>query len=306
MFKSTLQQIRQKEPNILDNSILVIIVLSAIIIGFETDEALFTRYHKFFYLFDIIIISIFLFELIIKMVAEGSKPWRYFYDPWNIFDFIIIMLSIIPLFIPKESSELEGILAFRLLRLARAFRAFRVFRLIKQLRPLQLIVETLLRSIPSIGYVLLMLGVWFYVYAILGVFLFGKHDPAEFGNLHTSLLTLFECATGNWISTMNTILQLNAESIPQFVHSSFVPIYFISFYFIGGMIILNLFIGIIVSELQTSKAEKEKEDIIEQFQDDLDIESNKILSDIQIKVDEINILFKSLQLSLDKDRAVNK
>lgn len=302
-MSSLLHKIKNKEQNIFDNFIFIVIILSAVLLGFETDSDLYQNNIHFFHYFDIAILTIFIAEIIIKCLAQGKEPWKYFTDPWNLFDFGIVVFSILPYLLTHGQDDTHIIMVFRLLRLARALRVLRVFRLVTHLKPLQLIIETLIKSVPSIFYVLVLLGVWFYVYAILGVFLFGKHDIDKFGNLHSAFLTMFECATGDWTSTMTSLITMNAKANPPFVFSEFIPLYFISFYFMGGLIILNMFIGIIVSELQVTKLRLEREELRKHFEDDMDAGSSQLVKDLEVQIDGINETFRKLQIALDKNKS---
>ena len=300
-MKQLLLKIRNKEPNPFDNFIFIVIIISSILIGIETDIYLFQQYQLTFHILDNIIILIFIIEIIIKMISFGKEPWKYFYDIWNLFDFVIVLLSFLPSILTNGQDDTHEIMTLRIIRLVRAIRIVRTLRIISHLRPLQIIVEALIKSLPSLSYVILLLGILFYIYGVLGVFLFGHYDPNHFGSLNYSILTLFECTAGSWVSLADDLLKINGIT-----NTFLIPIYFISFYFIAGLIILNLFIGIIVTELSTIKEKKSQEDIIESFQDDLDIESNKIMSEIQKDVEKLNYKFKALQLSFDKNNLNKK
>ena len=132
---------------------------------------------------DQVILWIFVVEIVIKMGAEGKQPWRYFADPWNVFDFIIVAVCFLPI-----NAEYAAVL--RLLRL------LRVLKLVRALPRLQILVGALLKSIPSMGYVSLLLLMLFYVYACAAVILFGENDPVHFRNLPLAMLSLFRVVTG--------------------------------------------------------------------------------------------------------------
>jgi voltage-gated sodium channel len=129
-------------------------------------------------------------------------------------------------------------------------------------------VGALLKSLPSIGYVALLLSIQFYIYAVLGVFLWGENDPARFGSLPIAFLTLFQCVTmEGWVDIMHTQMwgcaQFVTDSASNLCTASrgmpiIAPIYFISFIILGTMIILNLFIGVMMNSLQEMQLEKEE------------------------------------------------
>src|SRR5262245_9166839 len=144
-----------------------VIVLAGALVGVETSPAMIERYGATLHLLDGVILGIFVLEIVIKLLAEGRTPWRYFRDPFNCFDFAIVAVSLLPL-------GAQYVTVLRLLRL------LRVLRLVHALPRLQILVSALLKSIPSMGYVAVFLGLLFYVYGVAGVFLFGPNDPARF------------------------------------------------------------------------------------------------------------------------------
>lgn len=234
------RKIRNKESNAFDNFILFVITFSSILIGLETSQKLAVEYTVHFKAFDIIVLSIFILEVIFKWRAFEFKIGDYFKDGWNIFDFSIVVLSLLP-FILNLSFGAEAILLLRVLRLARIIR---IFRFISVLKPLQMLVSTLFRSLPSMGYVALLIMIMFYIYGVIGVFIFGESDPGQFGDLPTAILSLFQIITAEgWAESFYT--QVDAGNTLE------AAVFFISFIIIGSMIILNLFIGVIVSELES-------------------------------------------------------
>ncbi|MCB1193245.1 MAG: ion transporter [Leptospiraceae bacterium] len=236
------QNIQKKESNVFDNFILIVITISAILIGLETDRELAGKYNDLFHYADMVILGIFVFEIFFKLYAFSPKPLRYFSDSWNIFDFSIVAISILP-YIIHSSVNVEAIIALRSLRLARVFR---IFRFISILKPLQMLVGTLIRSLPSLGYVALLILILFYVYGSIGIFLFSETDPEHYSSLPMSILTLFQTITGEGWPDLLAIQIAKSNTLVA-------SIFYVSFIVIGSMIILNLLIGVIVSELDNIK-----------------------------------------------------
>jgi voltage-gated sodium channel len=194
-IKSIFEKIKNKESNIFDNFIIIVIIFSAILIGIETEPSIYKANASLFHFIDVLILSIFTIEIIIKIGVHGNKPWKYFMDPWNLFDFVIVIVSLLPFILTnghEDTHAIAGLRIIRVFRVLRALRAFRILRLITHLKPLQLIVDTLIKSIPSLIYIIGLLGILFYLYAVIGHFLFSKYDPIHFGDLGSSLLTLFQ------------------------------------------------------------------------------------------------------------------
>lgn len=244
--------------------ILLVILAAGVVVGIQTYGERVAHIQDLLWTIDQIILLIFLIEVIIKMTAEGNKPWRYFKDPWNVFDFTIVAVCYIALLLP----ELEGAYV-AVFRLARVMRVFRVVRTIPKLR---LLVNTLLKSIPSIGYIGILLGVIFYIYATMGVFLFRENDPVHFENLQLSLLSLFRVVTlEDWTNIMYINMygcdheiwgygQEDGCTNPQ-AFGFGAALYFVSFVLVGTMIVLNLFIGVIMNSMEEAKKDaRESED----------------------------------------------
>ncbi|MBP3191773.1 ion transporter [Natronogracilivirga saccharolytica] len=242
--------------------ILIVILAAGVVVGIQTYGEKVADYKELLWTLDQIILFIFLVEVIIKMSAEGNKPLRYFNDPWNVFDFTIVTVCYLALLFP----EVEGAFV-AVFRLARVMRVFRIVRTIPKLR---LLVNTLLKSIPSIGYIGILLSVIFYIYATMGVFLFRENDPVHFGNLQLSLLSLFRVVTlEDWTNIMYINMygcdhaiwgygEENGCTDPQ-AFGFGAALYFVTFVLIGTMIVLNLFIGVIMNSMDEAKRDARDE-----------------------------------------------
>ncbi len=245
--------------SIFKNFITSVIILTGIIAGVETDPEFSREHASILSWLNGIVLAIFTVEIALKMIAHGSRPWLFFKDPWNIFDFVIVVASLVP----TDSGQF--IVVFRLLRL------LRVMRLVRALPALQILVTALLRSIPSMGYIALFLFLLFYVYGIAGVFLFSANDPIHFKDLPNALLSLFRVATlEDWTDVMyiqmkgcagyeyyagNNYSHLCTKSQAYPIVS---PIYFVTFVLMGTMVIMNLFIGVIMTGMEQAHDEVER------------------------------------------------
>lgn len=240
------------------NFVTVVILLAGVLVGLETYPSVVEQHHTLLHVGDQIILWIFVVEIVVKMAAEGNKPWRYFLDPWNVFDFIIVAACFLPF-------EGNAVTVLRLLRL------LRVLKLVKALPKLQILVGALLKSIPSMVYVSVLLFLLFYVYAVAAVFLFGENDPLHFRNLEMAMLSLFRVVTlEDWTDVMYINMYgcdrygYDASSVVQCMTPKPQPViaalYFVSFVLSGTMIILNLFIGVIMSGMAEAQAEADQMD----------------------------------------------
>lgn len=208
-----------------------LIIFNGVLIGLETFPDFVARYDGLLHLGNNIILGIFIAEAALKITAVAPRIGRYFGDGWNLFDFSIIVLSLIP-----ATDEFALV--------ARLIRVLRVLRLVSGVPQLRLIVATLVRSIPSMGHVILLMSIIFYIYAVTGYHLFHEHDAEHWGNLGAALLTLFQMVTlEGWIDVMDTAM----EALP------WSWVYFVTFVLIGTFVMLNLFIAVVINNLEASK-----------------------------------------------------
>lgn len=234
---------------IFQNFILGAIVFASILVGIETYEAFTAPYASLFNILDHLILWLFIAEAVIKIGAEGRKPWRYFQNSWNLFDFAILIALILPI-------DDQYFIVLRTIRL------LRVLRLLSALPDLQVVIRALFKSIPSMGYISLILLLMFYIYGVAATYLFGPNDPIHFGSLQIALLSLFRVVTlEDWTDVMYIAMQgcdrygydgLESLCTAPAAHPFLGAIFFVSFVVLGGMVIVNLFVGIIVSNTAES------------------------------------------------------
>jgi voltage-gated sodium channel len=211
-----------------------LILFNAVLIGLETSKDFVARYDGWLHLGNDIILGVFIIEAVLKITAVAPRLRLYFGDGWNLFDFSIVVLSLVP---ATEDFAL----------VARLVRILRVLRLVSAVPQLRLIVATLVRSIPSMGHVILLMSIIFYIYAVTGFHLYHEHDAERWGSLGAALLTLFQMVTlEGWVEVMDTAMELHGWSW----------IYFVSFVLIGTFVMLNLFIAVVINNLDAAKSEK--------------------------------------------------
>ena len=227
------------EANWFHRTIVAVILLAGVLAGLETSAAVMARHGSLLRVLDALVLGVFIAEIALKLAAHGRKPWLYFQDGWNVFDFIIVVLCCLPV-----DSQFTAV--FRLTR------GLRLLRLVTALPKLQLLVGALLKSLGAMGYVGLLLALMFYIYGVAGVHLFGQKDPQHFDSLPTALLSLFRVITlDNW----SDIFRAAQAGAPVAA-----ALYFISFILLGTMIMLNLFIGIVMNSMAEMHAEIEQRD----------------------------------------------
>lgn len=278
------------EMPVFQHFITFTILFAGVLVGLETYSSIITAHHDLLKLLDAIVIAIFMIEIAIKMGGQGVRFWRYFYDPWNVFDFIIVAASLLPI-----GSEYAMVL--RLVRL------LRVLKLITALPKLQILVSALLKSIPSMGYVSIFLSILFYIYGVAAVFIFGGNDPVHFGNLQTSLLSLFRVVTlEDWTDIMYIAMKgcnnygysgLESLCTAPVARPLAGALFFSSFVLVGTMVILNLFIGVIMNGMDEARKELEEETLYQKEQ------QGESVSTVQDEIAALRAKIKEMESGLD-------
>jgi voltage-gated sodium channel len=182
-------------------------------------------------------------EAITKIISVAPIFSKYFLNPWDLFDFIITIISFVPAVGP-------------MITIVRLVRLLRIVRIVRKFDNLRVIIEALIKSLSSMAIVFMLLLLLLYVYGIMGVYLFREVDPQFWGTLGSSIITLFTIATlTNWdVRLVNT---LSAHP--------FAWVYFFSFVIIAAMILINLFVGIMLHNVtDANKRNLEKKGILTQ------------------------------------------
>ena len=282
--------------------ILAVILAAAALVGIETYPEITEKHYSLLHWLNQLMLYVFVAEAAVKMMQHGRYFYRYSLDPWNLFDFSIVVVC----FLPVNASYAA------VLRLARIMRAQRLMTALPQL---QLIVGALIRSIPSMGYVGILLALNFYVYAVMGVFLFRENDPVHFCDLPRAMLTLFRVVTlEDWTDVMYINMwgsdNYDGYSEKWTAATGILPqpramplisaAYFVSFVMFGTMIMLNLFIGVIINSMDEARTEREHEQRAEAEGKQPDIFSE--IDEVARHVDELKESLDVLKMIADKER----
>lgn len=242
--KTSLREVLKNffEAQISQTIITVVIVVNSVLIGLETSEVMMQKYGQIIDIIDLIILAVFSLEIILKLFVYKLG---FFKSGWNLFDFFVIAISLAP--------------AAGSFSVFRALRIVRTLRLLKSIPKLKLIIESLIKSLPSIGWIVVLLSIVFYVYAVIGVGLFAEQYPKYFGDLGRSFFTLFQIMTlESWSS---------AIARPIMDGTPFAGIFFITFILIATYTTLNIFIAIVVNTMNEVSLEnlKDEEEHIKDF-----------------------------------------
>lgn len=187
---------------------------------------------------DYSITLFFLVEISIRFFAEDNK-WHFFKSGWNIFDSLIVIVSLIPI----EDSELALI--------GRLIRIFRVLRMVSVIPELRALLNSLLKALPQLGYVALLMFIIVYIYAAVGTTFFATINPTLWGDITVSMLTLFRVMTfEDWTDVMYETMAVYPVSW----------VFYISFIFLNAFAFLNMLIGIVVNVMEQESDEQYRRD----------------------------------------------
>ncbi|MCW8355563.1 MULTISPECIES: ion transporter [Marinomonas] len=216
--------------------IISIIVIAALTVGAKTYSLPYGIDKAITYL-DNFITVFFLVELSLRFIACDDKK-RFFKDPWNIFDTVIVIGSLMPV------SETEMILVARLLRV------FRVLRLVSIIPDLRFLINALLKAIPKMGYIALLMFIIFYIFAAVGSIFFHQVNEELWGDIAISMLTLFRVATfEDWTDVMYETMDVYPFSW----------IFYIIFIFLTAFVFLNMMVGVVLDVMTRETAQEEHE-----------------------------------------------
>lgn len=257
------------ESRSFQRGVVTLIVINSILIGLETFPVVMHNYGEIIDRIDFVILVIFTLEIVFKVIVYRAS---FFRDPWNLFDLFIISISIVP-----------SAGSFTVLR---ALRIIRTLRLLKNLPKLRLIIESLLKAIPSIGWIMVLLAIVYYTFAVIGTNLFAENFPAHFGDLGKTFFSLFQIMTlESWSSGI-------ARPIIQSMPGAW--IYFVSFILIATYTTLNVFIAIVVNTMNEISLKDLQEE--EQHIKDFVVEENR---EVHKKLDRIMDELQKLKAEKD-------
>jgi voltage-gated sodium channel len=216
------------------HTITAVIVFNALLLGMETSDQLMARYGALIKTLDTISLSIFVAELAAKIFAQG---WRFFTRGWNLFDFVIVGVSLVP--------------GAQTLSVLRALRILRVLRVISAAPRLRRVVEGFLTALPGMASVFMLMGLIFYIGAVMATNLFGDQFPEWFGTLGLSAYSLFQIMTLE--SWSMGIVRPVMEIYP------YAWVFFVPFIMVTTFAVVNLIVGLIVNSMQDAHAAEANE-----------------------------------------------
>ena len=221
---------------VVDSNAFVVVVtatiaVNAAVLGLQTYEGIEDRWGSWLDVVNGICLAIFIAELLVRMGAYWPRPWDFFRDGWNIFDFVVIAAAFVPGV--RQNSTL--------LRLVRLLRVIRLVRVLPDLRVLLLGVWRSVPPLASIGAVTAMI---LFVYGMVGWILFSDELPEQWGNIGRAMLTLF--------------VMLTLEDFPVYMAEAmeiepWAWVYFVSFILVAAFIVLNVLIGVVLNSMEEAR-----------------------------------------------------
>jgi voltage-gated sodium channel len=212
-------------------AVVAVILANALVLGLQTYPGLDSRYGEALDLLNAIFLAFFVVEILLRIASYLPRPWEYFRDGWNVFDFLAVGLAFVPGL--RENSTV--------LRLARLARIVRVVHLLPDVR---ILITAVVRSLPPLGSMAILTTLILFIYGMVGWQLFGEEEPQDWGTIGEAMLTLFA--------------MLTLENFPQYMERGreiepWSWIYFVSFVLVAAFVVLNVFIGIVLHSLEEAR-----------------------------------------------------
>ena len=248
-----------------EHLILAVIIINAITLGLETSETIMQSVAgPFLRLFDAAVLVIFVIEIALRIYAHR---FRFFRDPWSLFDLSIATISLLPASGP--------------LQVLRALRILRALRLLSMIPSLRRVIGGLVAALPGMGSIIILLALVFYIFAVIATKLYGEAFPEFFGSLGASIYSLFQIMTlESWsMGIVRPVMDVYPNAW----------LFFVPFILSTAFTVLNLFIGVIVSAMQ----DEHEQEMLEQDRRAREPEIQQILSEIKMLREEVAALKKA-------------
>jgi voltage-gated sodium channel len=219
------------DTSLVRNGVIAVIVFNAVLLGMETSSGIMATAGPLIIALDTACLTVFVIELLLKFYAQRLG---FFRSGWNIFDFIIVGISLMP-----------GAQTFSVLR---ALRILRLLRVVSVTPSLRRVVEGFLKALPGMGSVFLLMGMIFYIGAVMATKLFGTSFPEWFGDLGNSAYSLFQIMTlESWsMGIVRPVMEIYPAAWA----------FFVPFIMVTTFAVVNLLVGLIVNSMQDAHAEE--------------------------------------------------
>lgn len=230
----------------------IILILNSIVLALQTDNTMKKSYQMYFNFFESFTNAVFVMELIFKW-SYGFRV--YWYNLWNIFDCFLVAISLMSLFYPDDHSR--SVTASRVFRSFRVFRALRSLRSITVLYRLQLIVETVIKSVYDMINIIALMLMTMIMFSLFGNKVFGAQAQKYFENLDAGMMSLFFCATREGLTDL-------FEAVPasETLLRSFWRVFIVFSIIIFAFVLTNLIVAVVVTNMEQALKEEERKEKI--------------------------------------------
>lgn len=267
-FRSKLRAVL--ESGLFQHTILALIIVNAIILGLETSPQVMASHGTLLVGLDRIILAVFVVEILARVYAHRA---RFFHDPWSLFDLAVVTIALVP--------------ATGQLAVLRALRVLRVLRVLTIVPSMRRVVGGLLAAIPGLSSIAMVLSLVFYVFAVITTNIFGTSFPEWFGTLGRSLYSLFQIMT---LESWSMGIVRPVMEVYPYAWAFFVP-----FILIATFTMLNLFIGIIVSAMQSFTEDEKAETIaaVDAARDHIEEDLHSEVRALRREIADLRLLLKN-------------
>lgn len=253
--------------------ITVLIIVNAVTLGLETSKQITDHIGAVLLAADRIILSVFVVEITLRVITRGLQ---FFRDPWSLFDFSVVAIALVP-----TTDELAVL---------RALRVLRVLRLISIIPHMRRVVGGLLAAIPGLSSIVGILMLLFYVFAVIATKLFGEAFPQWFGTLGNSMYTLFQIMTlESWsMGIVRPVMEVYGLAW----------LFFVPFILATTFTVLNLFIAIIVSAMESERRDEEEQTVaaVTHVADEMVRAIHTDMQEMRRQMNEMHLHLERLQL----------
>jgi len=223
------QFLKIRNSKFFNTLVISVIIASALYAGVASYDIP-SQYAYLLGIFDYTITIFFTIEILIRIIAERSLI-KFFKGGWNVFDFLIVTISLIPV------GGAESVFVARLLRIVR------VLRIVTVIPAFRHIIEALIKTIPRVGFIALLMFIFIYIWAAVGTLFFEQADPDHWADIGVAMLTLVQVATyDDWAMILGLVIE--DHPLAWF--------YFVTFIIVNAVVLLNMVIGVIV-DVMTSE-----------------------------------------------------
>ena len=228
------------DSNAFTAAVVAVILANALVLGLQTYPGLERDHGDTLDLLNGLFLAFFVVEILLRLASYLPRPWRFFLEGWNVFDFLAVGLAFVP-GLQNNST---------VLRLARLARIVRVVHLLPDVR---ILITAVIRSLPPLASMAVLTTLILFIYGMIGWQLFGDELPRDWGTIGEAMLTLF--------------VMLTLEDFPQYMDAGMEIhpwswIFFVSFIMVAAFVVINVLIGIVLNSMEEARELERRESLV--------------------------------------------